>query len=210
MRPEAQASPLTVWVGSKRYTFPAGRDVTVGRDSRSDIHLDGTEHTTSPTHLVLHHDGRQWVALDRSQHGIYVDGVRMSTVFIRDGRAITLGDPRHGPRLVFQLGAPAPPPPRSAPPPPRGRPVPPPPPPRTRPAPPRMPSPPGPPRVQPPPADQAKNPPSQAPTQRFRLPRPRQEPARPPAPEPRPAGPTPPSQLPTTRFQAPPPQPPPH
>src|SRR5579875_3808206 len=178
MRPEAQASPLTVWVGSKRYTFPAGRDVTVGRDTRSDIHLDGMEPTTSPTHLVLHHDGRQWVALDRSQHGIYVDGVRMSTVFIRDGRAITLGDPRHGPKLVFQLATPAPPPPRrgapvpQAGPPPRGRPMPPPPPPK-RPVPPRMPASPGPPpRVQPPPADQPKSPPSQAPTQRFRLPRP--------------------------------------
>ncbi|WP_169714665.1 ATP-binding cassette domain-containing protein [Mycobacterium celatum] len=207
---------MTVWVGSKRYTFPAGRDVTVGRDTRSDIHLDGMEPTTSPTHLVLHHDGRQWVALDRSQHGIYVDGVRMSTVFIRDGRAITLGDPRHGPKLVFQLATPAPPPPRrgapvpQAGPPPRGRPMPPPPPPK-RPVPPRMPASPGPPpRVQPPPADQPKSPPSQAPTQRFRLPRPRQEPARPPAPEPRPAAPTPPSQLPTTRFQAPPtPAPPP-
>ena len=70
---------------------------------------------------------------------MYVDGVRMSTVFIHDGRAITLGDPERGPRLVFQLGAPPPPPPVAPPPPPRGAPRPgmrPTPPPGMRPAPP--------------------------------------------------------------------------
>ena len=116
MPTEAFASPLIVWLGPHRYTFPAGRDVTVGRDSRADIRLDGVGTPASPTHMVLHHDGRQWIAVDRSEGGIYVDGVRMSTVFIHDGRAITLGDPQHGPRLVFQLGAPPPPPPRTAPP----------------------------------------------------------------------------------------------
>ena len=117
MPTEAFASPLIVWLGPRRYTFPAGRDVTVGRDSRADIRLDGVGTPASPTHMVLHHNGRQWIAVDRSEGGIYVDGVRMSTVFIHDGRAITLGDPQHGPRLVFQLGAPPPPPPRAAPPP---------------------------------------------------------------------------------------------
>ena len=125
MPTEAFASPLIVWVGPHRYAFPAGRDVIVGRDSHADIRLDGVGTPASPTHLVLHHDGRQWIAVDRSEGGIYVDGVRMSTVFIHDGRAINLGDPQHGPRLVFQLGAPPPPPERTAPPPPM-RPAPPP------------------------------------------------------------------------------------
>lgn len=107
MQTEAFASPLTVWVGPRHYTFPVGRDVTVGRDSRSDVRLDGAGPSTSPTHLVLHHDGRQWVAIDRSQSGIYVDGMRMSRVLIRDGRAITLGDPRHGLRLIFEIDRPA-------------------------------------------------------------------------------------------------------
>ncbi|MGB7144294.1 FHA domain-containing protein, partial [Mycobacterium sp.] len=111
MPTEAFDSPLIVWLGHRKYTFPAGRDVTVGRDSRADIRVDG-----APTQVVLHHNGSQWIAVDRSEGGIYVDGVRMSTVFIHDGRAVTLGDPQHGPRLVFQLGAP--PPPRPAPPPP--------------------------------------------------------------------------------------------
>jgi ABC transport system ATP-binding/permease protein len=127
MPTEAFASPLIVWFGPKRYTFPVGRDVTIGRDSRADIRVDGMGASISTTHVVVHHNGRQWIAVDRSEGGIYVDGVRMSTVFIHDGRAITLGDPQHGPRLVFQLGAPPPPPPRGAPRP-QMRPAPPPPP----------------------------------------------------------------------------------
>ncbi|MGO9068978.1 ATP-binding cassette domain-containing protein [Mycobacterium sp.] len=157
----AFGSPLIVWLGPRKYTFPAGRDVTVGRGTDVDIRLDGGSTAGAPSQLVLHHNGRQWIAVDRSESGIYVDGVRMSTVFIHDGRAITLGDPQHGPRLVFQLGAPPPPPPRPAPPPPPMRPVyhyrppaPPPPPPHRRPAPgppPWSPPPPPPPLLRPPP-----------------------------------------------------------
>jgi ABC transport system ATP-binding/permease protein len=156
----AFAAPVIVWLGPNRYTFPVGRDVTIGRDSRADIRVDGAGAPNSPTHVVLHHNGRQWIAVDRGEGGMYVDGVRMSTVFIHDGRAITLGDPERGARLVFQLGAP-PPPPRVAPPPPppRGAPSPgmrPVPPPERRPAPPPPwppPTPPGagPPKPPPPP-----------------------------------------------------------
>jgi ABC transport system ATP-binding/permease protein len=114
----AFAAPVIVWLGPNRYTFPVGRDVTIGRDSRADIRVDGAGATTSAIHVVLHHNGRRWIAVDRAEGGMYVDGVRMSTVFIHDGRAITLGDPEHGARLVFQLGAPPPPPPVAPPPPP--------------------------------------------------------------------------------------------
>ena len=133
MPPEAFASPLIVWFGPDRYTFPVGRDVTIGRDNRADVRVHGAGTSPASTHVVVHHNGRQWIAVDRGEGGMYVDGVRMSTVFIHDGRAITLGDPQHGPRLVFQLGAPPPPPPPPQPPPPRRaprpemRPVPPPP-----------------------------------------------------------------------------------
>jgi ABC transport system ATP-binding/permease protein len=197
MPTEAFASPLIVWFGPNRYTFPVGRDVTIGPDGRSDIRIDGA----AP--VVLHHNGRQWIAVDRGEGGIYVDGVRMSTVFIHDGRTIVLGDPQHGPRLVFQLGAPPPPPP-IAPPPPRGvlrpgmRPAPPPPPamrpPPQPPAPHRGPGQPGRPPVAPPPprSNQPTRPPM-APATQFHPPAP------PPAPwptQPRPPGPPPVSWLP--------------
>ena len=168
----AFASPLIVWFGPNRYTFPVGRNVTVGRDSRADIRIDGVGTSTSPTHVVLHHNGSQWIAVDRGEGGIYVDGVRMSTVFIHDGKAITLGDPQHGPRLVFQLGAP--PPPRGVPRP-EVRPVPP----QMRPAPPppathRRPGQPGwpPPAPPPPRADQPERPPVRPPPAMPTPPRP--------------------------------------
>jgi ABC-type multidrug transport system ATPase subunit len=122
--------PLIIWLGPRRYVFAPGRDVTVGLDRDADVRLDGVGGSGVPPLVVLHFNGNQWIAVDRSEAGIYVDGVRMSTVFIHDGRAITLGDPQHGPRLVFQLAAPpaAAPPPRV---PPQMRPhAPPPPPPR--------------------------------------------------------------------------------
>ena len=99
---------LIVWLGPRRYSFPTGRDVTVGLASSADIRLDAVGPSVTPPLVVLHYNGDQWLAVDRSEAGIFVDGVRMSTVFIHDGRAITLGDPQYGPRLVFQLPAPPP------------------------------------------------------------------------------------------------------
>jgi ABC-type multidrug transport system ATPase subunit len=127
---------LIVWLGPRRYTFAPGRDVTVGVDRGADIQLDGVGGSGVPPLVVLHFNGNQWIAVDRSEAGIYVDGVRMSTVFIHHRRAITLGDPQRGPRLVFELAAPAaaPPPPR-VPPPMRPHAPPPPPEPRPRPVP---------------------------------------------------------------------------
>jgi len=43
---------------------------------------------------VLRFAGNQWVAVDRSPNGILVDGYRVPTVNIRDGQAITIGDPQ--------------------------------------------------------------------------------------------------------------------
>ena len=109
--------PLIVWLGPRRYSFPTGRDVTIGLDSDADIRLEAVGPSATPPLVVLHYNGDQWLAVDRSEAGIFVDGVRMLTVFIHDGRAITLGDPQYGPRLVFQLAAPPPPPPQASPPP---------------------------------------------------------------------------------------------
>ncbi|TDH48426.1 FHA domain-containing protein, partial [Mycobacterium eburneum] len=107
MPSEASAAQLTVWVGSAKYAFSPGPDVTVGLDPRCDIRLDGPDTAISPIHLVLRCDDGQWVAIDSSRDGIYRDGVRVPTVTVADGQAITLGDPVHGPRLVFRVSAPA-------------------------------------------------------------------------------------------------------
>jgi ABC transport system ATP-binding/permease protein len=190
--------PLIVWLGPRRFAFPPGRDVTVGVTGGTDIRLDGTVGSAAPM-VVLHFNGSQWIAVDRSEAGIYVDGVRMSTVFIHDGRAITIGDPQHGPRLIFQLAAPPAPPPPSRVPPPPMRPVAPPPPPPKPIA--HYPPPPPP----PPPVAHFPPPPPVTPP----APRPQWAPApAPPPPPPPPLAPTPPRQVqPVGPGPFPPPQP---
>ncbi|MEY8015558.1 ATP-binding cassette domain-containing protein [Mycobacterium servetii] len=192
MRPDAPAypaSPLTVWVGSMRYVFTPGRDVIVGQGRGCDVPLDRPSHAGSAppparSDVVLRFADGHWVAVDTSPYGMFVDGARVTTVDIRDGQAIAIGDPQRGPRLVFQLGAPArpsgPPPRPAAPPPQQQRPKVPPP---SRP----RPQPSGAvPREQPGPVPQA---PTQRPTQR--MPVAQQPPARPPQPGARPAPPEP-------------------
>jgi ABC transport system ATP-binding/permease protein len=101
------ASPLTVWVGPMRYVFHPGRDVIVGYGSQCDLPLDAPGNPASQTArpvLVLRFSGTHWVAIDRSPDGMFVDGARMSTIDVRDGQAITIGDPRRGPRLILGVG----------------------------------------------------------------------------------------------------------
>jgi ABC-type multidrug transport system ATPase subunit len=115
MRDDAFGPPLTVWVGPTRYVFTPGRDIVVGHGNRWDVPLNlpgHIPHEAAPPapELVLRFTGGRWVAMDNSRDGIFVNGARMSTVDIRDGLAISIGDPQRGPRLVFGIGAPAGPP----------------------------------------------------------------------------------------------------
>ncbi len=109
------APPLTVWAGPNRYVFAPGRDVIVGYGPGCDIPLAGlggpSPRPPAPhPDVVLRFTGAQWVAIDLSHRGVFVDGFRVPTVQIRDGLGITIGDPQHGPRLIFQVApAPAPP-----------------------------------------------------------------------------------------------------
>lgn len=74
------APPLTVTLGSAVYTFPAERDVTVGRSPDSDIHLDGPAlELVSRTHVLLRFDEGRWFAIDKSRNGIFVDGTRTTS-----------------------------------------------------------------------------------------------------------------------------------
>ncbi|OBK19550.1 ABC transporter ATP-binding protein [Mycobacterium asiaticum] len=105
-----------MWVGSTRYDFVPGRDVTVGIGDHCDIPLEpegpvGPEAAAHPI-LVLRFAGTHWLAVDQSHRGLFLDGARMSTIDVQDGQMVAIGDPQHGPRLMFQVAAPsdAPPP----------------------------------------------------------------------------------------------------
>ncbi|WP_156745557.1 hypothetical protein, partial [Mycobacterium sp. E1319] len=69
MRTEAAAFPLTVWVGSARFTFRPGRDVVVGYGPGCDLALErlvpAPQAPPAPRRdVVLRFTGTQWVALD--------------------------------------------------------------------------------------------------------------------------------------------------
>src|ERR1700742_5297435 len=100
--------PLTVWLGSAMYTFPADRDVIVGRDRDCDIRfqdIDPDDLTLiSRVPAILRFDSGQWVVVDKSQNGIFVAGSRANLVPIRDRLSIALGSPR-GPQLTFRVAA---------------------------------------------------------------------------------------------------------
>ncbi len=102
------APPLTVWLGSAMYTFPVDRDVIVGRQRDCDIrfHDINPDDLTliSRVHAILRCNDTQWVAIDKSQNGIYVAGSRAALVPIHDRTSITLGSP-HGPQLTFRVPA---------------------------------------------------------------------------------------------------------
>lgn len=96
-----------------RYVFAPGRDVIVGHGGHCDVRLDPDGPATHPVpDVVLRFAGTHWLAVDQSHRGLFLDGVRMSTIDIRDGQTIAIGDPQHGPRLRFEVTAPddAPPP----------------------------------------------------------------------------------------------------
>lgn len=124
MPTEASALPasLTVWAGPAKYVFTPGRDVLAGYGPGCDIPLERlgqpSQHPQPPqVDVILRFTGTQWVAIDLSRRGIFVNGSRVATVEIRDGLGIAIGDPQHGPRLVFQTARSAAPP---GPPPPAG------------------------------------------------------------------------------------------
>jgi ABC transport system ATP-binding/permease protein len=98
--------PLTVWLRSAMYTFPARRDVTVGRDRYCDIWLRDTDPATftliSRVHAILRFDGSHWLVVDKSQNGVFVGGARRSRTAIHGGQSIALGNP-HGPQLTFRV-----------------------------------------------------------------------------------------------------------
>ncbi|MDT5002048.1 MAG: transport system ATP-binding/permease protein, partial [Mycobacterium sp.] len=94
--------PITVRSGGWQRTFAPGRDVVIGRDVRADVRIPHLG--VSRLHVVLRCLDGHWVAVDdKSFNGMFVGQRRVSSVDIRDGQTIHVGDP-DGPLLTFELG----------------------------------------------------------------------------------------------------------
>ena len=93
---------ITVYAGGRRRTFGPGGDVVIGRDVHADVRLP--QPVVSRAHVVLRYVDGHWVAIDNaSTNGIFADGRRVSSVDIRNGETIHIGDP-DGPRVTFEFG----------------------------------------------------------------------------------------------------------
>jgi ABC transport system ATP-binding/permease protein len=93
---------VTVRFGGWQRTFRPGDDVVVGRDVRADVRLPHL--AVSRTHVLLRYVDGGWIAIDNeSMNGIFVGNRRVSSVDIRDGTTINVGNPA-GPLLTFELG----------------------------------------------------------------------------------------------------------
>jgi ABC-type multidrug transport system ATPase subunit len=93
---------ITVRSGGWQRTFAPGRDVVIGRDVRADVRIPHLG--VSRSHVILRCLDGHWVAVDdKSFNGMFVGQRRVSSVDIRDGQTIHVGDP-DGPPLTFELG----------------------------------------------------------------------------------------------------------
>ncbi|MDR3654968.1 MAG: helix-turn-helix domain-containing protein [Mycobacterium sp.] len=104
----AQRRPsLTIRVGNQTYTArESDAPITIGREFPAQVRID--DDRISRTHVRLDCAPSGWIAVDPSNNGIFVDGMRQSAIPIRDGTTIYLGDPRGVP-VGFSFGASAPP-----------------------------------------------------------------------------------------------------
>ncbi len=90
---------LVIHAGDQTYAAHENdAPIIVGREFPAQVRID--DERISRTHLRLDCTPTGWVAVDQSRNGIFIDGTRQSTIPIRDGTAIYLGNPR-GIRLAF-------------------------------------------------------------------------------------------------------------
>ena len=75
--------------------------MVIGRDVRADLRL--LHPAVSRAHLVLRYVDGRWAAIDKSRNGIFVRRQRVSSVDIRNGETVNIGNP-DGPPLIFELG----------------------------------------------------------------------------------------------------------
>jgi ABC-type multidrug transport system ATPase subunit len=93
---------ITVRYGGWQRTFGPGADIVIGRDVHADVRL--AQPVVSRAHVVLRYLDDHWVAIDNaSTNGMFVEQQRVSSMNIRNGQTIQIGEP-NGPLVTFELG----------------------------------------------------------------------------------------------------------
>jgi transcriptional regulator with XRE-family HTH domain len=79
--------------------------ITIGRESPAQVLI--ADDRISRTHVRIDHTPNGWVAVDESRNGTFVDGVRQSTIAIKDGMTMHLGNPQGIPVTFGHPASPA-------------------------------------------------------------------------------------------------------
>jgi transcriptional regulator with XRE-family HTH domain len=97
-----QPALLVVHTGETSHAIEPGRgSVTIGREPQAGVQID--EPQISQEHLRAEPADGQWRIFDSSPSGMFVDGLRKTSVIVTDRTVVRFGDPTAGKVLTFEL-----------------------------------------------------------------------------------------------------------
>ena len=100
----ASTPSLTITVADENYTVePTDAPITIGRVFPAQVQVN--DKRISRTHLRLETRGAQWVAVDHSSNGVFLDRQSVPSVIVTNGLVLHLGHPQ-GIAVTFHLAAP--------------------------------------------------------------------------------------------------------
>src|SRR6516165_10150177 len=106
--PQSTAQPalLIVNSGETSHAIEPGQGVvTIGREPQADVRID--DPALSREHLRAESADGQWRIVDSSPSGMFVDGLRRTSVTVTDKTIIRFGDPTRGKALTFEVVRPS-------------------------------------------------------------------------------------------------------
>ena len=103
----AQTVLLVVHTGETSHAIEPGRgSVTIGREPQAGLQIDDPQ--ISQEHLRAESTDGHWRIVDSSPSGMFVDGLRRTSVTVTDKTIVRFGDPTAGKVLTFEVIRPSP------------------------------------------------------------------------------------------------------
>lgn len=98
----ARPALLVVHSGDTSHAIEPGRGVvTIGREPQAGVQIDDPQ--ISQEHLRAEAANGEWRIVDSSPSGMFVDGLRKTSVTITDKTIVRFGDPTAGKALTFEI-----------------------------------------------------------------------------------------------------------
>ncbi|WAC91714.1 FHA domain-containing protein [Mycobacterium sp. Aquia_213] len=93
---------LVVHSGDRSHAIEPGRGVvTIGREPQAGVQIDDPQ--ISQEHLRAEATNGEWRIVDSSPSGMFVDGLRKTSVTVTDKTTVRFGDPTAGKVLTFEV-----------------------------------------------------------------------------------------------------------